>query len=143
MTSSNGLVLRNREEAIWVSFTYRGRNFKLKLRPSSSQKGSEIRERHTSVELIPNPENGKLPYKQRTLDHSKYLDDLADYLIEDFQGIDSPDNKPLPPTKENKISVAFLIPGPDDKDTLWDQILMKSAELQTVNEAEDAEKKKD
>lgn len=132
------LIIRN-NESVWCKFTYRGKTFKLKIKPADAEKVEELRDAHTQYELMPNPANPVLPYKMPKFDERGFLNDLADHLIDEFQDVMESKTKAMPCTRENKVKVAFLKRGPDDTESLWNQIMMKANELQIIEENENKE----
>ena len=137
------LILRDGHEGVWVKHTYRGGEIELKLRINDPAKLDKIRKKYTTTELVKDDTTGKMvritEIKQDT--SSKLLQEMADYLIEDFKGVGWENGEPMANTSENKV-ILILLPPLDGEQALFNFILDKASELQTLNEEEQEEQVK-
>lgn len=132
------LILREEKEGVWVEHTYRGADIKLKIRPADTDKTDELLLKHTTHKHVKDPDNPRQMLKVTEINSKALFEDMADYYLEDFQGIGFAKDRPLEVNRKNKLLVANLAPL-NDEQSLWDFIKETANRLRTLTEAEAGE----
>lgn len=121
-------------EGTWFDLRFRGETIRLKIRPLTGEVLERIRKKHRKITRERDPQTRQL-VKVETFDDEAITADLADYVLEDFEGIGEAPDKPLEVTKENKLLV-MDIPSLDGEISIADFVFEKARELAAVSTKE-------
>lgn len=132
------LILREEKEGIWTDHTYRGAKIRLKIRPADTDMTDALLVKHTTYNHVKDPDNPRQMLKVTEVNGKALFEDMADYYLEDFQGIGYGKNRPLEVNKKNKLIVANLSPL-NNEESIWEFVKKTANELRTLSD-EEAEK---
>jgi hypothetical protein len=134
------LVLNDQNEGIWVDHTYRGASIRLQIRPRDADVVASINKKHTKFEYRINPQT-KQSEKVPVYDATSAAEDILDYLLQGFEGVELGPGKPLEVSKKSKIRLAFLPPD-QGEELLFDFITSKAKEFEVITATEEAGEEK-
>ena len=115
-------------EGQWFDFTVQGETVRLKIRPLNTEMVNAIRDRYKKIKKV----NG---FTMPEYDEKKIVDDMADHVLEDVEGIGDEAGKPLAVNLQNKKRV-MNIPPAEGEQPISEFIYEKARELCIIREEE-------
>lgn len=122
-------------EGAWFKFTLRGEEVEFKIRPLSPDLFEDIRKKHKVVKMEKDPQTRQL-VKVEYFDEDAIMNEIIDYILEDFKGFVDENGAVLPNNLENK-KLIFQIPSTTNEPiSIADFIFEKARELAAISEAD-------
>lgn len=122
-------------EGVWFKFTLRGEEVEFKIRPLAPDLFEDIRKRHRIVKMEKDPQTRQLT-KVEQFDEDAIMNEVVDYILEDFKGFVDETGAILPTTLENK-KLIFQIPATvNEPISVADFLFEKAKELSAISDVE-------
>lgn len=126
---------KSEAEGVWFKFTLRGEEVEFKIRPLSADLFEDIRKKHRIVKMEKDPQTRQL-VKVEQFDEDAIMNEIIDYILEDFKGFVDETGTVLANTLENK-KLIFQIPSTvNEPISVADFIFEKARELSALSEAD-------
>lgn len=122
-------------DGIWFKFTLRGEEVEFKIRPMSADILEDIRKKHRIVRMERDPQT-RQTIKVEHFDEDAIMNEVIDYLLEDFKGFVDETGTPLTNTLDNKKLIFQIPPTANEPFSVADFIFEKARELSALSEAE-------
>lgn len=126
---------KSEAEGVWFKFTLRGEEVEFKIRPLSPVLFEDIRKKHRIVKMEKDPQTRQL-VKVEQFDEDAIMNEIIDYILEDFKGFVDETGATLPNTLENKKLIFQIPPTANEPISVADFIFEKAKELAAISEAE-------
>lgn len=124
---------KKKDTGVWFKFTLRGEEVEFKIRPLSPDVFDDVRRKHRIVKMERDPQTRQM-VRVEHFDDEAIMNEIIDYILEDFKNFVDENGNPLPNTVEYKRLIFQIPPTADETISVADFIFEKARELSALSE---------